>query len=95
MKPKVITKSEIVEELAKKTKTSKKDAQIFLNTLVETLQDNLKKGNSIRIIPFGTFDVRERKARTGRNPRTGTPIKIKARKVPAFRPGKGLKDTIK
>lgn len=95
MKTKVVTKSEIVEEIAKRTHTSKKDAQVFLNTLVESLQDNLKKGHSVRIIPFGTFDVRERKARTGRNPRTGAPIKIKARKVPAFRPGKGLKDTIK
>jgi nucleoid DNA-binding protein len=94
-KAKVVTKSELVEAIAKTAKQSKKEAATFLNSFVEAVEENLKKGNKIRLIPFGSFEVRERKARTGRNPRTGAKIKIKGRKVPVFKPGKGLKSVVK
>ena len=66
-----------------------------INALLEIITGNLKKKKSVRLIPFGTFEVRRRAGRTGRNPRTGEKIKIRARKVPAFRPGKALRDAVK
>lgn len=93
-KKKIMGKGDLIEAIAKKAEMSKKDAALALNTILETIQDQLKKGNTVRLIPFGSFEVRSRKGRTGRNPRTGDKIQIKARKVPAFKPGKALKDSV-
>jgi DNA-binding protein HU-beta len=93
-KPKVMGKREVIESIAKKTKLSKKDTESTLNAFMEVIKETLKKGMSVRLIPFGNFEVRHRAARTGRNPRSGAKIKIKARNVPAFRPGKSLKDAV-
>lgn len=92
---KIIGKSDLVDMIAKKAEISKKDAAAALNTILKTVEDELKSGNSVRLIPFGSFEVRDRKGRTGRNPRTGDEINIDARKVPAFKPGKALKDAVK
>ncbi|MCL5772988.1 MAG: HU family DNA-binding protein [Firmicutes bacterium] len=88
-------KGELIELVSSKTKLSKKDSEKALNAVLDTIKDSLKKGNAVRLIPFGSFEVRERKARTGRNPQTGAKIHIRARKVPAFRAGKGLKEVVK
>jgi DNA-binding protein HU-beta len=93
-----MNKSELVQELANKTKLSRADAQRAIDALFETnggiISKALKKGDRIQITGFGTFETRKRKARTGRNPRTGKEIKIAATTSPAFRAGKGLKDRI-
>jgi DNA-binding protein HU-beta len=94
-KKKIMGKGDLIEEIAKRAEMSKKDATTSLNTVLEVVQDQLKRGNTVRLIPFGSFEVRSRKGRTGRNPRTGDKIYIKARKVPAFKPGKSLKDAVK
>lgn len=94
-KAKVMGKADLIAAIADKSNRSKKDAADTLNIVLETIQENLKKGKGIRLIPFGSFEIRERKGRTGRNPRTGDKITIKARKVPAFRPGKALRDSVK
>ena len=77
-----------------KSGLAKKDAEAALNAYTAVVTDTLKSGDSVQLIGFGTFEVRERAARTGRNPHTGETIEIAAAKVPAFKPGKGLKDAI-
>ncbi|MBR2916299.1 MAG: HU family DNA-binding protein, partial [Clostridia bacterium] len=72
----------------------KKDAEKALNAFTETVEETLKKGDDIRLVGFGTFEVRERAARTGRNPQTGAEMKIAAAKVPAFKAGRALKDKL-
>ncbi|MGE0493064.1 MAG: HU family DNA-binding protein [Vulcanimicrobiota bacterium] len=94
-KSKVIGKADLISAIADKTNRSKKEAAETLNVVLDTIQEHLKKGRGVRLIPFGSFEIRERKGRTGRNPRTGEKIKIAARKVPAFRPGKALRDAVK
>jgi DNA-binding protein HU-beta len=94
-KKRIMGKGDLIEEIAKKAEMSKKDATSALNTVLDVVQDQLRRGNTVRLIPFGSFEVRSRKGRTGRNPRTGDKIFIKARKVPAFKPGKSLKDAVK
>lgn len=94
-----MNKSELVQNLADRTKMSKADAQRAIDALFDT--DNgiigkaLKKGDRVQITGFGTFETRKRKARTGRNPRTGKEIKIAASTTPSFRAGKGLKDRVR
>ncbi|MGI5843923.1 MAG: HU family DNA-binding protein [Candidatus Xenobium sp.] len=92
---KVVGKADLIGDIANKMEVSKKDAGLMLNAVLESIQDHLKKGEGVRLIPFGSFEIRERKARLGRNPSTGKEIKIKARKVPAFRPGKALRESVK
>jgi DNA-binding protein HU-beta len=94
-KTKVMGKKEIIDAIARKSELSKKDAQAALKALMETVKENLREGTTVRLIPFGNFEVRDRRGRTGRNPRTGDKIKIDSRKVPAFRPGKELKDAVR
>lgn len=94
-KSRVLGKKDVIESVAKKASLSKKDAQNAVKALMDTIKENLKKGATVRLIPFGNFEVRQRAGRIGRNPRTGHKIEIKARKVPAFRPGKELKDAVK
>lgn len=94
-----MNKSELVQSLASKTDMTKADAQRAVDALFNTkdgvLTSALKKGDRVQITGFGTFETRKRKARTGRNPRTGDEIKIGATVSPSFRPGKALKDSVK
>ena len=89
-----MNKTELVEHIAKATDTSKAAAARSLDAMVDAVRKTLKKGGTVSLVGLGTFAVGKRAARTGRNPRTGDTIKIKAAKVPKFRPGKGLKDAI-
>ena len=93
-----MNKSELVDALADRTGMTKADAARAVDALFATdggvLSDALKKGARVQITGFGTFEAKERKARTGRNPRTGETIQIAASKTPSFRAGKGLKDAI-
>ena len=89
-----MNKNEIVAAIAEKSGLTKKDAEAALNACTAAVTDALKAGDSVQLIGFGTFEVRERAARQGRNPHTGETIEIAAAKVPAFKPGKALKDAI-
>ena len=90
-----MTKPELVEEVAKLTGLKKKDALASVDAVIATVKKVLKKNDKVQIVGFGTFEVRKRKARTGRNPRDPEKvIKIPASKTPVFRPGKDLKETV-
>lgn len=88
-------KAQLIEGVASKTGLTKKDATAAVDAVFGSIQDTLKKGDKVQLIGFGTFEVRERAARKGRNPQTGEEIEIAASKVPAFKPGKALKDAVK
>jgi DNA-binding protein HU-beta len=90
-----VNKAELIEHMANNADLNKAQAGRALDALIDAVRRTLKKGDSVSLIGFGTFAVTKRAARTGRNPRTGAAIKIKAAKIPKFRPGKGLKDAIK
>lgn len=90
-----MNKTELVNQVAEATELSKKDAGKAVDAVFETIQNALAKGDKLSLIGFGTFEVRDRAARTGRNPQTGKDIQIPASKVPAFKPGKALKDAVK
>jgi DNA-binding protein HU-beta len=90
-----MTKAELVGKIAKDTKLSRASSEKVLNTIVASISNALKRGVKVTLVGFGTFSVVKRKAREGRNPRSGITIRIPARKTPKFRAGKGLKDTIK
>ncbi|MGB7987748.1 MAG: HU family DNA-binding protein [Candidatus Methylophosphatis roskildensis] len=89
-----MNKTELIDQIAASAEISKAAAGRALDATVEAVKAALKAGDSVSLIGFGTFAVGERAARTGRNPRTGKALKIKAAKVPKFRPGKGLKDAV-
>ncbi len=89
-----MNKTELVAAMAEKAGLSKKDAEAALKAFTETVADELKKGEKIALVGFGTFEVSERAAREGRNPQTGAPMKIAASKAPKFKAGKALKDAI-
>ena len=89
-----MNKSELIDAIAEGADISKAAAGRALDATVDAVTKSLKKNDQVSIIGFGTFSVRERAARTGRNPRTGEEIKIAAAKVPAFKPGKALKDAV-
>ena len=89
-----MNKTELVNAIAAKTGLSKKDSDAALAATVEAITEALKAGDKVALIGFGTFEVRERGARTGRNPRTGETITIEASKAPAFTAGKALKDAV-
>lgn len=89
-----MNKSELVEIIAEDAELTKKDAELALNAFVETVKDELAKGGKISLVGFGAFEVRNRAAREGKNPRTKEIIKIAACKVPAFKPGKALKEKV-
>jgi len=86
-----LNKSELVGRVAEVAGLTKKDTEKVLNAFVEVVQETLGRGEPVGILGFGTFLVRERAAREGRNPRTGQPIQIPATKVPVFRPGRNLR----
>ena len=89
-----MNKTELVAAMAEKAGLSKKDAEAALKAFTETVTDELKKGEKIALVGFGTFEVSERAAREGRNPQTGETMKIAASKAPKFKAGKALKDAI-
>ncbi len=89
-----MNKSELIEHIAKQADISKAAAGRALEAVIGGVKTTLKKGGSVSLVGFGTFSVTKRAARSGRNPRTGAAIKIKAAKIPKFRPGKGLRDAL-
>jgi DNA-binding protein HU-beta len=89
-----VNKTELIEHIAKNADISKAAATRALESTIGAVKSTLKKGHTVSLVGFGTFTVGKRLARTGRNPRTGEAIKIKAAKVPKFRPGKALKDAL-
>lgn len=89
-----MNKAELIDAVAEKAGLSKADAGRALDAAFETITRALKKGDKVALVGFGTFVVRKRAARIGRNPKTGAPIKIAASKAPAFKAGKALKDSI-
>ena len=89
-----MNKTELVEAIAKQADLSKAKAEAALKAFIETTKRTLKKGGEVQLIGFGTFSVAKRAARTGRNPQTGEAIKIKASKLPKFKPGKAFKDAL-
>jgi DNA-binding protein HU-beta len=89
-----VNKTELIEHIAKQADISKAAAARALDALIGGVRTTLKKGGTVSLVGFGTFSVGKRAARSGRNPRTGATIKIKAAKIPKFRPGKALKDAL-
>ena len=89
-----MSKQELVDHVAKSAGLSKKDAEAALSSFIDGVKSALKKGDSVTLVGFGTFSVSHRGARTGRNPQTGATLQIPARKVPVFKAGKGLKETV-
>ena len=90
-----MNKTELVKAVSTQAEMTQKDAAKVVDALVETISNTLAKEEKIQLIGFGTFEVRERSARKGRNPQTGEEIDIAASKVPAFKPGKELKEAVK
>jgi DNA-binding protein HU-beta len=90
-----MNKTELVNAVAEQSELTKQDAAKAVDALFKTISDTLSKEEKIQLIGFGTFEVRERTARTGRNPQTGEEMQIAASKVPAFKPGKELKEAVK
>ena len=86
-----MNKAELVAAVAAKADISKKQAEECLNAFIESVEKEVSKGDEVTLVGFGTFGVAKRKARTGRNPQTGAEIKIPAKKVPRFVPGKAFK----
>lgn len=89
-----MNKTELVDAVAAKTELSKTQAKKAIEAVLASLQEALVAGNSVQLVGFGTFKVNHRAGRTGRNPKTGAPIEIKASSVPAFVAGKALKDAV-
>ena len=89
-----MNKNDIIDHVAETTGLSKADATRAVDAFTSGVSSALKAGDSVALVGFGTFEVRSRSARTGRNPQTGKSIKIKAAKAPKFRAGKGLKDAV-
>ena len=89
-----MTKTELIKAVAETANLSNKDADAAVNALLDTIKDELTKGEKIQLIGFGTFEVTKRAAREGRNPQTGETVKIKASKAPRFKAGKALKDAL-
>ena len=89
-----MNKTEFIAAIAEKAELLKKDAEKALKAFTDVVEEELKKGEKIQLVGFGTFEVSERAAREGRNPQTGATMKIEACKVPKFKPGKALKDAV-
>lgn len=89
-----MTKTELADKIAKDAGITKRAAETVLNSVTHGIRDALKKGKKVILVGFGTFTVARRAARTGRNPQTGQVLKIKAARVPRFRPGKALKAAV-
>jgi len=90
-----MNKTELVSAVAEKTGLSKKDSDAAVNATIDAITESLKNDDKVALVGFGTFEVRARAERMGKNPQTGEAIKIAASKVPAFKAGKALKDELK
>jgi DNA-binding protein HU-beta len=90
-----MNKAELIEAVSKVTEMTKADTERNLDAFIDVISKNIKKKDGVKLVGFGTFAVSARKARVGRNPQTGEEIQIPARKVPVFRPGKELKETVR
>lgn len=91
----MMNKTELVSAVAEKTGLSKKDSDAAVNATIDAITESLKNDDKVTLVGFGTFEVRARAERMGKNPQTGEAIKIAASKVPAFKAGKALKDALK
>ncbi|XEC92756.1 HU family DNA-binding protein [Paenibacillus tarimensis] len=89
-----MNKTELIAKVAELTELSKKDATKAVDAVFDAISDALQSGEKVQLVGFGNFEVRERSARKGRNPQTGQEIEIAASKMPAFKPGKSLKDLV-
>ncbi|MCQ6288820.1 HU family DNA-binding protein [Bacillus cereus] len=89
-----MNKTELIQKVAQETGLKRPQASLAVDTLLESIQQALQNGDNVQLIGFGSFEVRERAAREGRNPQSGESITIPARKVPAFKAGKQLKEAI-
>ena len=89
-----MNKTELVAAISEKTELTKKDSEKALKALIDVVAEELKKGEKVQLVGFGTFEVSERAAREGRNPQTGETMKIAASKAPKFKAGKALKDMV-
>ncbi|MDT8385920.1 MAG: HU family DNA-binding protein [Thiogranum sp.] len=89
-----MNKSELIDTVASSADLSRADATRAVDAVLDTVTESLRKGDSVTLVGFGTFEVRERAARSGRNPQTGETIQIKASKSPAFKAGKAFKDAV-
>ena len=89
-----MNKTELVANVAEKAGLSKKDAEKALSAVIESVEEALVEGDKVQLIGFGTFEVKDRAARTGRNPQTGKEINIPASNTPVFKAGKALKDSV-
>ncbi len=89
-----MNKAELIDAVASAADISKAAAARSVDTVLEVITDSLKNGNSVTLVGFGTFNIRRREARTGRNPRTGEPIQIRASNLAVFKAGKALKDAL-
>jgi integration host factor subunit beta len=89
-----MTKADLVEEVAKVTELTRKDSEVIVDTLFESVIKALKAGDKLEVRGFGSFRVRQRNARVGRNPKTGEKVEVPAKRVPYFKPSKELKDLI-
>jgi DNA-binding protein HU-beta len=90
-----LNKTELITKVAELADLSKKDASQAVDAVFDVISEALQSGDKVQLVGFGNFEVRERSARKGRNPQTGVEIEIPAGKIPAFKPGKALKDVIK
>ena len=89
-----MNKTELIAEVAAKAEITKKDADAAVTAVIDAITESLQKGDKVQLVGFGTFEVRERGARTGRDPRTNQEIQIPASKSPVFKAGKALKDSV-
>jgi DNA-binding protein HU-beta len=90
-----MNKADLIQAVVEKTGLTKKESTKALEAVIDVISESLAKGDKVQLVGFGTFEVRDRKAREGRNPATGETIKIEASKAPAFKAGKALKDKVK
>ena len=93
-KPGVMTKAELVDEVARAIQVTKKQAETIVNVVFDSIVDSLRSGEKIELRGFGSFRLRSRKSRTGRNPKTGEKVEVPSKKIPYFKPGKELKELI-
>ena len=89
-----MTKAELIEEVCRTGSLTRKDSELIVETVFRSIVDSLRAGDKIEIRGFGSFRTRQREARTGRNPKTGAPVAVPARRVPFFKPSKELRDGI-
>lgn len=89
-----MTKAELVDEVARSTQLTKKHAEIIVNTVFESIVDSLREGEKIELRGFGSFRIRHRGARIGRNPKTGAKVQVPEKRIPYFKPGKELREML-